>query len=61
MRCVIVGAKISEHSLKSFVGMMLLGDVLSWRLLMMFLVVSVVIGLSEKFGDFVMFKAISSF
>ena len=51
MMCVMMGAKMSVHSFKSFVGMVSFGDVLSRRLLMMFLVVSMVIGTSAKFVD----------
>ena len=60
-RCVMGGAKMSEHSFRSFVEMMSFGDVLkSQRLLMMFLVVSMVIGTSENFVDCIMFVLISS-
>ena len=43
-RCVMVGVKISAHSFRSFVVMMLFGAVVSQKFLMMLLVVSIVIG-----------------
>lgn len=52
---------MSEHSFRSFMGMMSFGDVLSRRLLIMFLVVSVVIGVKKKSGGCVLIASMSSF
>lgn len=50
MRYVMIGARMSVHSFKSFVGIMSFGDVLSLRFLMMVLVVSMVIGTRVNLG-----------